>query len=258
MSALELLPTEIFCDILRCATPATVLALKLTSRIILHKTKFGNGGDVVNLEAVLSSLRKCPMRWSDFMKKEKRHRITWGRFLERTGAQEKAYDDACDAYDADKNLLSDYLAMRVRCEVDTPKALLVHLTCSVCGISKTNGIEGFADCHFRKGRLNRKCLSCCMRHSTALTSKMKVCGKKTFQCWICDGLDYEESDQMRTVAEELIERTTQYADDSTRVGCHGRGCRRCTNEMVRLCSEPLRMSSGDALRRVRFESSQRK
>jgi len=254
LSPLELLPTELFVDILGHASPASVLALKLTSRTILHKSKYSDGSDVVDLEAVLKSVGECQKRWIDFLFKEKRHRNTWGRILERTGAQERAYNDASDAYEADKETLSDYLAMRIQCEADTPKALLARLTCSICDISKSHGIEGFADCHFKPGRLNRKCLSCCLRHSSALTSKMNVCGKKTFQCWICDGLEYEESPTRQTVAEDLIERTTQYADDSKQVGCYGRGCQRCTNEMVRLCSEPLRLSSGDAIRRVRSES----
>ena len=187
LSPLELLPTELFIDILGLASPASVLALKLTSRTVLHKSKYSDGSDVVDLEAVLKSVGECQKRFIDFLFKEKRYRNTWGRILERTGAQEKAYNDASDAYQADKETLSDYLAMRIQCEADTPKQLLVRLTCSICGISKTHGIEGFADCHFKPGRLNRKCLSCCLRHSSALTSKMNVCGKKTFQCWICDG-----------------------------------------------------------------------
>jgi len=234
LSPLELLPTEIFVDILRRGTPASVLALKLTSRTILHMTKDGDGKEVINIHAVLESARDCERRLDEY---EFKWLPVGSQNPAPTAAESEAYATDQENWPANAKVLEDYIAMRIRCEADTPRSLLTHLTCSGCGIAKTNGIEGFADCHFKPKRLDRFCLSCRPR----FIDRMNVCGMKIFRCWLCQVIKYRHSRATETIAEAVMKRTAQYghvAGESIATCYHDHACQSCTNEMVQLCSVP--------------------
>jgi len=233
LSRLELLPTEIFVDILRYATPASILALKLTSRTILHMTKTSDGREVVNIQAELNSARDCQRRLIECGVKWWRGNLNPAP----TAAELEAYRTDQENWPANARVLEDCLAMRIQCEADTPRSLLTHLTCLGCGIAKTNGIEGFADCHFKPKRLDRFCLGCRPR----FIDRMNVRGFKIFQCWLCRVIKYRHSRAIETIAEAVMKRTAQYghvAAESIVTCYHNLACQSCTNEMVQLCSVP--------------------
>lgn len=236
LSRLELLPTEIFVDILRSSSPASVLALKLTSRSILHKTKKRDGTEVVSIDAVLQTARECDRRLHEWDDK------WWTSNSSPTEADIEAHKTDEVNWPVHKKILEDYLAMRICCETDTPRSLLTRLTCSGCGIAKTNGIAGFADCHFKKTRLDRSCIRCVAhsyRHSSEQrVTRMRACGKKIFHCFMCNGFNYECSRAAETVAAALVNRTTQYAQGSIGNWFYQQACQSCTDKLVLLCSGP--------------------
>jgi len=207
-------------------------------------TKTSDGTEVVSIEAQLESARKCEEKRDTFYATEWKH---FNNVAERFEAEDKA----SAAYDADRKILSDYLAMRVRCEADNPKALLVQLTCSSCGHSKTHGIEGFGDCHFKPTRFDRKCLVCSVRMWGGTATRMKVCGKSIFKCFVCLFVKYKTFEAKETVAEELVERTTQYAQGNGVKRVSRKACRSCTDNMVRLCSGPQSKSWSEAWQSIR-------
>lgn len=173
------------------------------------------------------------------------------RLIKTVTAKQEAEAKALAAYHADREIASDYLAMRVRCEVDTAPALLVRLTCSECGLSKTHGVEGFGDCHFKPTRLDRKCLLCSVHKYGGTATRMKVCGQGIFQCFICSFVKFKKLEATKTVREELIRRTTQYWPGNLTGWSYRKACKGCTDEIVKLCSGPRSGSWNEAVNTIR-------
>jgi len=150
------MPNELFAQVLSCLDDTsgsiyTLLSLTYVSKTINAKTKKANGTTIVDARAM--SVRLGP-KGTPFPKKL--------RYVEANVALENK---------------------------GFPRRKLARLTCSDCGVRKSNSMDGFVDGEFKKGREHRRCIRC-MTISSGKTMKLHGCW--VFRCVDCQeyGLNY--------------------------------------------------------------------